>query len=196
MGNSFWSRLKMKVISSLAVLYVMTVSWRVKAELTCSECIAEMKNLGDFVKGSGATISRYLADNYCPTTDDPSCTNNIIKYYVPALRVITERFIIGDAMHVCQLMMACETRQQQEAIVPEAFTCHDCVEGLKFIRRYLLDEFVIDEFILYLDQNFCLPDMDKCNEAVRNHFPAMHIMAMEEFFNPREICIMEDVCDP
>ena len=37
--------------------------------------------------------------------------------------------------------------------------------------------------------------LSTCNlKAVRNHFPGMHKMAMEEFFVPQKICQEEMVC--
>merc|ERR1712130_715835 len=45
-----------------------------------------------------------------------------------------------------------------------------------------------------VEQNFCLSDWDDCKQLVEEHFTAMHVMAMEKFFIPVEICMQEPVC--
>merc|ERR1719378_1361474 len=50
------------------------------------------------------------------------------------------------------------------------------------------------EFCIYLEQNFCLSDWDDCKQLVEELFTGMHVMAMEKFFIPTEICMQEPVC--
>jgi len=37
-------------------------------------------------------------------------------------------------------------------------------------------------------------DQEECKRIVVEHFAAMHMMAMEKFFIPTEICMQEPVC--
>ena len=74
------------------------------------------------------------------------------------------------------------------------YTCDECVQGLEWVEMYLEDPIMIAEFRIYLEQNFCLSDWDDCKQLVEEHFTAMHVMAMEKFFIPVEICMQEPVC--
>ena len=75
------------------------------------------------------------------------------------------------------------------------YTCDECIQGLEWVEAYLEDPIMTAEFTVYLQQNFCTNEMGpKCHEAIAHHFPAMHAMAMEKFFIPREICNQEPVC--
>ena len=56
------------------------------------------------------------------------------------------------------------------------------------MEAYLEDPIMIAEFRIYLEQNFCLSDWDDCKQLVEEHFAGMHVMAMEKFFIPVEIC--------
>ena len=48
------------------------------------------------------------------------------------------------------------------------------------ILRYLLDDMEVNEFTVYLEQNYCNPDNNKCPGQIVKWFPTMHRMAMEE----------------
>merc|ERR1712037_568034 len=104
------------------------------------------------------------------------------------------------------------------AAAPEArFSCEECVRemhglaamvkmGAIPIHDYIRDNYclsldstaaqhfcedpiMIAEFRIYLEQNFCLSDWDDCKALVGEHFTGMHVMAMEKFFIPTEICM-------
>ena len=74
------------------------------------------------------------------------------------------------------------------------YTCDECIQGLEWVEAYLEDPIMIAEFRIYLEQNFCLSDWDDCKQLVEEHFTGMHVMAMEKFFIPTEICMQEPVC--
>jgi hypothetical protein len=59
---------------------------------------------------------------------------------------------------------------------------------------YIEDPIMVAEYVVYLEQNFCHSDWEDCKELVVEHFPAMHMLAMEKFFIPTEICMSEPVC--
>ena len=46
--------------------------------------------------------------------------------------------------------------------------------------RYMLDPIMVSEYVVYLEQNFCLSDWENCKEGVKQYFPSMHAMAMEK----------------
>ena len=70
------------------------------------------------------------------------------------------------------------------------FTCNECVEGLQFVEAYMNDPLWVNEYTLYLELNFCASHQPPhCPDMVKRHFPAMHAMAMEEFFVPESLCI-------
>ena len=46
--------------------------------------------------------------------------------------------------------------------------------------RYMLDPIMIAEYVIYLEQNFCLDEWEYCKEGVKEYFPSMHLMAMEK----------------
>merc|ERR1712233_247091 len=74
------------------------------------------------------------------------------------------------------------------------YTCEECVEGLDWVKAYMMDPIMISEYVIYLEQNFCLDEWENCKENVFKHFPSMHMMAMEKFMIPVEICNQEPVC--
>merc|ERR1712223_275413 len=167
------------------------------AKLTCDECAMEMHKLGGFAKAYGPTIAKFLKESYCPTIDSPDCMHHLDRHYVQLLELIVHHFIQDGANHICAMMMLCPARSPRVLLTQKAadkFTCDDCVAGLDFVQGYMLDEYVIEEFVVYLEQNFCLPDMPGCDKAVAVHFPPMHQMAMKEFFIPHDICAKADVC--
>merc|ERR1711971_139044 len=78
------------------------------------------------------------------------------------------------------------------------YTCDECIQGLEWVEAYIEDPIMIAEYVIYLEQNFCMSgghhDQDKCKRLVVEHFANMHMMAMEKFFIPTEICMSEPVC--
>merc|ERR1712080_42791 len=141
-------------------------------EFTCSECVHEMHQLGWMVKYAAEDIHNYLVANYCPTTGDPSCPENLSWYYVGTLHAVVNHFIVDGAVHICQTMMECEAYRR--------YTCDECIYGLEYVERYLEDEIMINEMVVYLEQSFCLSSWEGCKENVATHFPAMHKMAMDK----------------
>merc|ERR1711971_506314 len=77
-------------------------------------------------------------------------------------------------------------------------TLDECIQGLEWVEAYIEDPIMIAEYVIYLEQNFRLSgghhDQDKCKRLVVEHFANMHMMAMEKFFIPTEICMSEPVC--
>merc|ERR1711953_1164953 len=68
----------------------------------------------------------------------------------------------GEAMS--QMMMACPAKGYKATMFEaKELGCDECVEGLEFISRWMLDEFVVDDMVVYLEANFCLPDMQMCD---------------------------------
>merc|ERR1711874_574426 len=63
------------------------------------------------------------------------------------------------------------------------------VEGMEWVGAYMNDPLWIAEYVVYLEQNFCVGHNDHhCIDMVQRHFPPMHQMTMEKFFVPQEIC--------
>ena len=36
------------------------------------------------------------------------------------------------------------------------YTCEECVQGLEWVENYIEDPIMIAEYVVYLEQNFCL----------------------------------------
>merc|ERR1712240_95905 len=177
MGKSFLWRIMKFTLSTFALLVAALFSSKTEARIQCDDCVEEMHKLGNLVKFYGEDISQFLEDNYCPKLLD----------------VVIDHFIVDGAVHMCQMMMACPAKEAA-VLRSKELGCDECVEGLEFISRWMLDEFVVNDMVVYLEANFCLPDMQMCDKAVRNHFPGMHKMAMEEFFIPQKICQEQMIC--
>merc|ERR1712126_526245 len=111
--------------------------------------------------------------------------DSLSKYYVGMLFGVVEHYFVDGALHVCQTAGTCSARE---------YTCDECIQGLEWVEMYLEDPIMIAEFRIYLEQNFCLSDWDDCKALVEEHFTGMHVMAMEKFFIPTEICMQEPVC--
>merc|ERR1712114_164572 len=62
------------------------------------------------------------------------------------------------------------------------------------VHHYFMDPVMIAEYVIYLEQNFCQDGWEGCKEHAIQDFPAMHMMAMEKFFIPVEICNGQEVC--
>jgi len=181
-------------MTSLVVL--LALSSKSEARLNCEECVQEMHKLGVFAKFYGKAMTTFLEENYCPTLESEDCVHDINTHYAEWVSIIIDHFIVDGAVHMCGMMMACPAKQsyKETMVQPRALTCDECVEGLDYISRWMLDDFVVDDMVVYLEANFCLPTMQNCDRAVRIHFPAMHEMAMSEFFIPMEICQKQDFC--
>merc|ERR1712123_63085 len=152
----------------------------------CSECVDEMHKLGWIVRAGADDIQAYLESNYCPTVSDQEfCTENLAWYYTGQLDSIVHHYFMDGAVHICQTMGVCDARR---------YTCEECVEGLDWVKAYMLDPIMIAEYVIYLEQNFCLDEWAGCKEGVKEYFPSMHLMAMEKFLIPVEICNQEPVC--
>merc|ERR1712099_55738 len=159
---------------------------------SCSECVHEMRKLGLMVQQGAVPIHDYVAANYCPTLgeDQGWCEEALSRYYVGMLFAIVEHYFVDGAIHVCQTGGACDAAKE--------YTCDECIQGLEWVEAYIEDPIMIAEFVIYLEQNYCLSgghhDQDKCKRLVVEHFANMHTMAMEKFFIPTEICMNEPVC--
>merc|ERR1711970_196703 len=140
-----------------------------------------------------AYITEYLVNEFCPTTEDEDCANHIGEHYVEMIYAIINHFVIDGATHICQLMTICGVKVQAQSQAP-SYTCEECIAGLDFVADYLLDDMEINEFTVFLEQNYCNPDNNKCPGQIVKWFPTMHRMAMEEFFIPTDICNKEPVC--
>merc|ERR1711911_20148 len=164
-----------------------------EARFTCEECVREMHGLAAMVKMGAIPIHDYIRDNYCPTLDSTAaqhfCEDSLSKYYVGMLFAVVEHYFVDGALHVCQTSGTCSARE---------YTCDECIQGLDWVEAYLEDPIMIAEYVVYLEQNFCLSgghhDQDKCKRLVVEHFANMHMMAMEKFFIPTDICMNEPVC--
>merc|ERR1711997_50895 len=171
---------------------------------SCSECVDEMHKLGWMVKMGAVPIHDYISENYCPTLGDQEdwCEEKVSRYYVGMLFAVVEHYFVDGAIHVCQTGGACDAKSSGYLPPnhPESreYTCDECIQGLEWVEAYIEDPIMIAEYVVYLEQNFCLSghhhDQDACKQLVVEHFPAMHAMAMEKFFIPTEICMHEPVC--
>ena len=73
------------------------------------------------------------------------------------------------------------------------------------------DPLWVAEYTLYLEENFCSTQSQaqrflsfenvsqpkshiRCIDLVKEHFPPMHSMAMDEFWNPDSLCGVQSVC--
>merc|ERR1711915_155099 len=70
----------------------------------------------------------------------------------------------------------------------------NCIEGLQWVEAYMEDPIMIAEFTIYLEQNFCQSGWEGCKEGDARYFAPMHMMAMEKFMIPSEICNQQPVC--
>merc|ERR1711973_515994 len=161
-----------------------------ESKFSCSECVAEMHNLGRLIHEAGPTIEQYLADNYCPTLDDDhhgTCQTDLTHGYLMMLGAIVNHFFVDGAVHICQTMGVCDAWGRR-------FTCEECVQGLEWVEAYMEDPIQVAEYTLYLAQNFCTSDHPLCPDIIAEHFPPMHYMAMEKFMIPQDICNSQPVC--
>merc|ERR1712055_1023258 len=182
---------KMMKVALLLLPLIAAVFTAPEARFTCEECVREMHGLAAMVKMGAIPIHDYLRDNYCPTLESTAaqhfCEDSLSKYYVGMLFAVVEHYFVDGALHVCQTSGTCSARE---------YTCEECIQGLEWVEMYLEDPIMIAEFRIYLEQNFCLSggEWEDCKALVEEHFAAMHMMAMEKFFIPVEICNQEPVC--
>merc|ERR1719186_1350298 len=142
----------MKVIAATLLIAFLTStgSEARSPRFRCSECVGEMHDLGWMAKVYEKPMMEYLQANYCPTLQDPTyCEHNVFQYYPIMLRQIMDHFIIDNAVHICQMMGECDAKEVKE------YTCEECIYGLEYVERYLKDEIMINEMVVYLEQNLC-----------------------------------------
>merc|ERR1711890_162516 len=144
MGHSLLTSSTMKVAIVVLAFLAAAGAQPMDPKFTCSECVHEMHQLGWMVKYAAEDIHNYLVANYCPTTGDPSCPENLSWYYVGMLHAVVQHFIVDGAVHICQTMMECGAKK---------YTCEECIYGLEYVERYLEDDIIINEMVVYLQQS-------------------------------------------
>eukprot|EP00091_Calanus_sinicus_P012376 TRINITY_DN2793_c0_g1_i1.p1 TRINITY_DN2793_c0_g1~~TRINITY_DN2793_c0_g1_i1.p1 ORF type:complete len:189 (-),score=64.79 TRINITY_DN2793_c0_g1_i1:50-616(-) len=175
----------MKVLITLLLAVASTMA-APETRFSCSECVNEMHHLGFLINQGHEAITAYLQTNYCPTSDDvEECEEHLAFYYPHMLGALVQHYFVDGAVHVCQTMGICEAR---------AYTCDECVQGLEWVEAYVEDPIMVAEMMIWLEQNFCINEWEGCKEGVAKYFQPMHIMAMEKFMIPTEICNQEPVC--
>merc|ERR1711879_500201 len=93
-----------------------------------------------------------------------------------------------DEMHTLGYIVKMVSSEMEEYL-KAIHTCPECVEGMEWVGAYMNDPLWIAEYVVYLEQNFCVGHNDHhCIDMVQRHFPPMHQMTMEKFFVPQEIC--------
>merc|ERR1711874_376891 len=151
--------------------------------INCQECMDEMHTLGYIVKMGSSEMEEYLKANYCPTLEEHQdmCVQMIVNHY-----------FVDGAIHICMAWGVCQPKDVAALMnnkQPRPFTCPECVEGMEWVGAYMNDPLWIAEYVVYLEQNFCVGHNDHhCIDMVQRHFPPMHQMTMEKFFVPQEIC--------
>merc|ERR1712066_812999 len=130
------------------------------------------------------SMAGYLAENYCPTLGEHAqdCPENLAGHYPDMVNAVVDRFIAGEqgALHMCQSMGACRP--------VKIFTCEECIEGMEWIEAYMEDPIFQAEAALFLEQHWCSPERPQCIPAIQHHFIPMHVMVMERFMVPTDIC--------
>merc|ERR1712211_121299 len=186
MGSSWRGHIMKTMI--LVSFFATVASAAPEARFSCSECVDEMHKLGWMVKMAAVPIHDYLAANYCPTLNEDQqwCEEALSRYYVGALFAVVEHYFVDGAIHVCQTGGACDAFKE--------YTCDECILGLEWVEAYIEDPIMIAEYVVYLEHNFCQDGWEGCKEHAIQDFPAMHMMAMEKFFIPVEICNGQEVC--
>merc|ERR1712055_611959 len=177
----------MKASSIVLAVLLAAAHGAPDSRFTCEECVHEMRHLAFHVHMGAHEIHDYLVATYCPTTNDEEfCVESLSRYYVHMLGAIVNHYFVDGALHVCQTMGTCDAVKK--------YTCQECIEGLEWVQAYIEDPIMVAEFVIYLEQNYCLDEWEDCKQHVMNDFPAMHMLAMEKFFIPTEICHREPVC--
>merc|ERR1719295_883675 len=80
------------------------------------------------------------------------------------------------------------------SLTTREYTCEECVEGMEWIEAYFEDPIFQAEALLWLELNWCDDEKPMCIPALQDHFIPMHVMAMDKFMIPVEICNEEPVC--
>merc|ERR1739838_9761 len=177
------------LIMKAALLLLLAVVGAMGApdpRFTCSECVDEMHKMAHLVGQKAKDIQNYLIANYCPTVNDQEmCEEDLSRYYIGMMFTVPNHYFVDGAVHICQTMGVCDARR---------YTCEECVEGMEWVEGYMEDPLMVAEYVVYLEQNFCLDEWENCKEGVKRHLPPMHAMAMEKFMIPQEICNNEPVC--
>merc|ERR1711994_205106 len=166
-----------------------------KEEFTCQECAREMGLFGRTVIQNGEYIGEYLRTHWCPTQNDPNCHNNIELEYPTMLDIVVLHFFMDGAIDRCQAMGICDVKS---VLVPEEreFTCQECIQVGEYIETILKDPFFIDAAVLRLEQTYCflMDNEEQCKRDVKAYFPSMHMMAVEHFMIPVDLCTCTDGC--
>merc|ERR1712130_408405 len=85
-----------------------------------------------------------------------------------------------------------------ENYCPSLENQHDCPHDLAQWYPHLLQavvrHYVVDGALLWLELNWCDDEKPMCIPALQRHFVPMHVMVMEKFMIPVEICNEEPVC--
>merc|ERR1711988_486922 len=152
--------------------------------IACEECVREMHRFGQLIHDGREAMAGYLAENYCPTLGEHAqdCPENLAGHYPDMVNAVVDRFIAGEqgALHMCQSMGACRP--------VKIFTCEECIEGMEWIEAYMEDPIFQAEAALFLEQHWCSPERPQCIPAIQHHFIPMHVMVMERFMVPTDIC--------
>merc|ERR1719264_740531 len=167
MGHWTPTSLKMKTTLLFSVLVAAALA-APEARFSCAECVDEMHKLGWMVKMGAVPIHDYVSANYCPTLgeDQAWCEEALSRYYVGMLFAVVDHYFVDGAVHVCQTGGACDAAKE--------YTCDECIQGLEWVEAYIEDPIMIAEYVIYLEQNYCLSghhhDQDKCKRLVVEHF--------------------------
>merc|ERR1719507_1661708 len=94
--------------------------------------------------------------------------------------------LVDGAEHLCMSLGACQPTRE--------YTCEECIEGMEWIEAYFEDPIFQVEALLWLELNWCDDEKPMCIPTLQEHFVPMHVMAMEKFMIPVEICNEEPVC--
>merc|ERR1739845_265500 len=158
------------VLSSLVVAVVLGQDDGIR----CGECIMEMHRFGGIIHAEAHVLADYLADNYCPTIEEEhqeGCPGHLAQHYPDMLGAVVHRFISSD----------------------------EGVAGMEWIEAYLEDPIFQAEALLYLEHNWCDPHHhgEHCIETLQRHFIPMHVMVMEKYMIPTDICNTQfAACNP
>ena len=68
--------------------------------------------------------------------------------------------------------------------------------GLDLVASYMTDPLWVAEYTLYLEETFCQGKPHQCVDLVRDHFPPMHAMTMEKFWDSEYLCQLQHQCQP
>merc|ERR1711976_999101 len=189
--------MKISIFALLATVCVAVTGSEAEpsTRINCQECVDEMHHLGGLIRQGAPLIENFLKGNYCPTLDGhvEQCQEDLAHNYVGMLFMIIQHYFVDGAVHICQAWGVCDVETMIEN-EPRRYTCAECVEGLEWVQGYMEDPLWIAEYTLYLEQNFCVNKPQMCPDVIKRHFPPMHQMAMEEFWDPQNLCDMQAVC--